>query len=95
MTTTRKRSSGFNTTPESETLELSEEIKEVLQGEPTEVLAPEPAPFVEETIVPMEDFASRFTEEPEAPPPQPKKAPELQPGLKRHPRNVPKFSRTR
>lgn len=57
-----------------------------------EEVAPTPAPFVEETILPAEDPGPRFVvvEVPQPPleaPPAAPKAP------KRHPRNIPKFSR--
>lgn len=60
-----------------------------------EVIVEETKPFVEEMIVPTDDLGPRFVEEPVTPTPEPQKVPELQPAPKRHPRNVPKFSRTR
>jgi hypothetical protein len=102
MATTRKRTSGFSTDTESEeqvlveateTLEVTEEIHEIIMEEPVAEVKSEP--FVEQTIVPMEDPGPRFLETPPAPAPAPKKAPTLQPAPKRHPRNVPKFSRSR
>ena len=55
-----------------------------------------PLPVVLPEITPTEDVGPRFTEEPPAPSPQvvtPPATPQLQPPPKRHPRNVPKFSR--
>jgi|Laugresu1bdmlbsd_1035121.scaffolds.fasta_scaffold65096_2 hypothetical protein len=104
MATTRKRSSGFSTELETEnqelpevteTLEPAEETSEVHSEEPVIEFKPEPAPFVEETIVPLEDLGPRFLETSEVPAPEPKKVTELQPQPKRQPRNVPRFSRTR
>jgi hypothetical protein len=102
MSTTRKRTSGFTSDTDSEVLEtLSVEEQEVLaeEVEEKEVLqAPEliaPKPFVEETIVPTPDLGPRFLEEVEKPKPKPAKELKLQPAPRRHPRNVPKFSRSR
>jgi hypothetical protein len=59
---------------------------------------PEPI-FREETIVPTDDVGPRFVEveKPPAvtPAPAPKSATVPQPVPKRHPRNIPKFSRTK
>lgn len=110
MATTRRRASGFDKPPESEPVlsvvdedamndeqtEMKEEVETVIIT-PLPVIA-ESAPFVEETIVPTEDFGPRFLEVTEPETPAPKKAtPEakLMPGPKRHPRNVPRFSRSR
>jgi hypothetical protein len=101
MATTRKRTSGFSTNTETEeqffieateTLEVTEETHEIIMEEPVAEVKSEP--FVEQTIVPTEDLGPRFLETPPAPAPEPKKAPTLQPAPKRHPRNVPKFSRS-
>lgn len=104
MATTRKRTSGFSTDTETEeqvlveateTLEVTEETHEIIMEEPVAEVKSEP--FVEQTIVPTEDLGPRFLETPPAlaPAPEPKKAPTLQPAPKRHPRNIPKFSKTR
>jgi len=55
-----------------------------------------PLPVVLPEITPTEDVGPRFVEEPPTPSPQvvtPPATPQLQPPPKRHPRNVPKFSR--
>jgi hypothetical protein len=104
MATTRRRSSGFSSTPEdgnqdflevAETPTVSEETKEVTERELVAEAKPEPEPFVEKSIAPTPDLGPRFIEEVETPTPEPKKSPELQPRPKRQPRNVPRFSRTR
>jgi hypothetical protein len=102
MPTTRKRTSGFTSDVESEISEtLSVEELEVSAEEAEEkevVPAPEliaPKPFVEETIAPTPDPGPRFVEEVAKPEPEPVKKPELKPAPRRHPRNVPKFSRSR
>ena len=108
MATTRKRSSGF--TNESGSVSEEKQLEEFLDAaavEMFETLSREEEasteetqvvkPFVEEIIVPTEDLGPRFLEkeaEP-APAPKPTPAPELKPRPKRHPRNVPRFSRTR
>jgi hypothetical protein len=102
MATTRKRTSGFGMDTETEeqvlieateTLEVTEEIHEIIMEGPVAEVKSEP--FVEQTIVPTEDPGPRFLEAPPTPAPAPKKAPTLQPAPKRHPRNIPKFSKTR
>jgi hypothetical protein len=93
MATPRKRSiSGFSDTSKDESIE-SQEIEEVLDTTVAEVA--EPAEKQEEQmlpIIPTEDPGPRFVE---APPvdtqPEPVKIEEKKP--KRHPRNVPRFSR--
>lgn len=88
MANTRRRSSGF---------ELSTEPNEVEEAvETEETVAPEV--FVEEVIVPTDDLGPRFVEVESVevktePTPEPKKQ-ELLPPPRRHPRNVPRFSRT-
>ena len=104
MATTRKRTSGFSTDTETEeqvlveateTLKVTEVTHEIIMEEPVDEVKSEP--FVEQTIVPTEDPGPRFLDAPEesALAPEPKEAPTLQPAPKRHPRNIPKFSRTR
>lgn len=106
MASTRRRSSGFNSdSPESNESqetpnleELFESVKEVIEAEDeaeSPVLLPPPVPFVEETIVPTEDFGPRFVEEPPVEKPKEVKPLELKPAPRRQPRNVPKFSRLR
>ena len=106
MASTRRRTSGFNSTPEEETEnletqsleELLEPVREVIEAEDkaeSPVIAPRP--FVEEAITTTEDAGPRFLREEVAPTPPPAKVkpPELKPAPKRQPRNVPKFSRLR
>ena len=106
MASTRRRTSGFNSTPKEETEnletqsleELLEPVQEVIEAEDkaeSPVIAPRP--FVEEAITPTEDAGPRFLKEEVAPTPPPAKVqpPELKPAPKRQPRNVPKFSRLR
>lgn len=99
MANTRKKPSGFDSQVEEslsfeEQMEASSEEpeKEILE-EKTKVVTP--VVFVEESIMPTQDLGPRFTEEVPEERVQTKKAPELKPAPKRHPRNVPKFSRTR
>jgi hypothetical protein len=94
MTTARKRSSGFSSTPESENQDLPQ-VAEETQEVTAEDTVTEPVAFVETFILPTADLGPRFVEEAEQPAPEPKKTPELQPRPKRQPRNVPRFSRTR
>ena len=102
---TRRRSSGF-TAPkgEEETKSVEEfldasarEMLETISREEEEAEAKtevvEPEPFVPMEIVPTEDAGPRFVEEVAAPAPVAPPAPQLQPKPKRHPRNIPKFSR--
>lgn len=105
MATSRKRSSGFEKSLEENSLEnpanleeMLEPVKEIIEAE-NEAESPViyNVPFVEETIVPTPDLGPRFLEE-STPTPEPApspKTPVLQPPPKRHPRNVPRFSRTR
>jgi hypothetical protein len=104
MATPRKRSSGFTKpteeiTEEAEFTEFLGEVatemfetilrKEEEQPEPTKV----EQPFVAPSVIPTEDPGPRFIPEPEPIPVA--KAPEsLKPVTpRRHPRNIPKFSR--
>lgn len=55
-----------------------------------------PLPVILPEITPTEDVGPRFVEEPPTPSPQvvtPPATSQIQPPPKRHPRNVPKFSR--
>lgn len=104
MATTRKRTSGFSpqddeTVGIEETLEdLSQEMFETISRTEEEAEAkPEPVapkPFIPAEIIPTEDVGPRFVE-PVTPPPVEAPAPvqQLKPPPKRHPRNIPKFSR--
>ena len=110
MATTRRKTSGFSDliaeTESTEDTTLFEDLLESAQEEPEQevvVETPEvkfvppvpvaPRPFVEEKITPSDDAGPRFTEE--TPTVTLRKAPALEPKPKRHPRNVPRFSRTR
>ncbi len=62
----------------------------------TEKEAEAPLPVILPEITPTEDVGPRFVEEPPTSTPKvatPPATPHLQPPPKRHPRNVPKFSR--
>ena len=103
MATPRKRSSNSTKPPEEVTEEtpLSEFLDEVATemfetiSQKEEEDLPEPGPiekpFVEESIIPTEDPGPRFIPEPlpvvKSPEPPKPVAP------RRHPRNIPKFSR--
>lgn len=103
MATVRRRSQGFDTEPETASTEEAK-VNEFLEEVATEMFEtisqaeeepkPETKKFVEEAITPSEDPGPRFVETPvEAPP---VKKPEAKPvAPKRHPRNIPKFSRHR
>jgi hypothetical protein len=108
MATTRRKSTGFSDLVEkleeveetSSPLEVLDLLQEVVEEEaettqqPEVVKAVPPKPFVEERIVPTEDSGPRFVEN--LPPvPVQKKAEKVEVKPKRHPRNVPRFSRTR
>lgn len=101
MANTRRRTSGFESKPFEVIEEENSEVhEETADSHEVETPVAEEKPFVEETIVPMEDFGPRFIEvaEPAEPKPEPErrvKSPELSPRPKRNPRNVPRFSRTR
>jgi hypothetical protein len=101
---TRRRPSGFTAPQEEETASVEEFLEEnaremfetFSQTEEeaeakTEVV--EAALFIPLEIVPTEDVGPRFVEEVAEPVPAPAPAPQLQPKPKRHPRNIPKFSR--
>jgi hypothetical protein len=102
MATTRKRTSGFNTKAEETTEE--KEVEALLEVAADEVLSEvKPAPVVIESIVPTEDVGPRFVETPEAeieveepqlaPRPVRTSAPLKAHPPKRHPRNIPKYTR--
>lgn len=106
---TRRRSSGFTTPREEETVSVEEFLDEnaremietiSLEEEQAEAKVEKkreaPLPVILPEIAPSEDTGPRFVEETVTPPPQaptPTATPQLQPPPKRHPRNVPKFSR--
>jgi hypothetical protein len=104
MATSRRKTAGF-TAPgtEEETVSVEELLDEngaemfetISQTEPvTETTPVEVAPFVEREIIPTEDAGPRFVEELLPPSHTPNAvAPKLQNPPKRHPRNIPKFSR--
>ena len=75
-----------------ETISREEEEAEAKVEEKAEA----PLPVILPEITPTEDVGPRFVEEPPTPQPQavtPPVTPQLQPPPKRHPRNIPKFSR--
>ena len=98
---TRRRSSDFTEQAKEETVSveefLDESAREMFETISRTEEEPEaPLPVVLPEITPTEDVGPRFVEEPPTPLPQvvtPPATPQLQPPPKRHPRNVPKFSR--
>lgn len=104
MATPRKRSSGFTKPPEevTEEAQLSEFLDEVAT-EMFETISqkeeeqPEPPkveqPFVAPSIIPTEDPGPRFIPEPEPVPVDKTPEPPKPVAPRRHPRNIPKFSR--
>ena len=104
MATSRRKTAGF-TVPgtEEETVSIeglldenaAEMFETISQTDPVAETTPvEVAPFVEQEIIPTEDVGPRFVEELPPPPHTPNAvAPKLQNPPKRHPRNIPKFSR--
>lgn len=105
MATTRKRSSGFSQKDESEEArveelleEVSTELFEIINEKEEAALTIEPPvkAFVEESIIPTEDVGPRFLGEklPALPVNQEVTEPKVK-SIRRHPRNTPKFSRTK
>ena len=101
---TRRKNSGFTAPKEEETASVEEfledSVKEIFEDLPEVVeeleeksKVVETPPFVPMEIVPTEDAGPRFVEEPVTPVATPTPTPQLQPPPKRHPRNIPKFSR--
>jgi hypothetical protein len=106
---TRRRSSGFTAPQDDETKGIEEFLDEsaremfetISRNEEeaeakVEEKAEAPLPVVLPEITPTEDVGPRFVEESPTPQPQvvtPPATPHLQPPPKRHPRNIPKFSR--
>ena len=99
MATTRKRASGFSEKPSEETQaeelldEVATEMFETIsrkEAEPSEPVRP----VVIESIEPMDDPGPRFVDVVPEPTPEPK-APPVPKAVapRRHPRNIPKFSR--
>lgn len=99
MATTRKRTSGFSEKPKEESTEQEEieQMLDVLAQETFEEISKkeEVVPvFVPQEITPSEDPGPRFVEPVVAPStPDQQPAPQLKTPPKRHPRNIPKFSR--
>lgn len=110
MATSRRKTPGFTTLKKEEEIvsvehlleESAKELLEAVSQIESEVEAHPKAkePFIEQEITPTEDHGPRFVEkdvtstpalksQPAAP------TPPLQPRPKRHPRNIPKFSRFR
>lgn len=98
MATTRKRTSGFSEKPPEEVKEQQEveQMLEAIAQETFENLSKEEESvpeFIPQEIVPTEDVGPRFVESTPDPIPAPTPVPQLKAPPKRHPRNVPKFSR--
>jgi hypothetical protein len=98
MATPRKRSSGFTANSESEETKVEELLEEVSTEMFETILhkeeeVPAPKPFVEESIIPTEDVGPRFIPEPSPIPVAKAPEPPKPVAPKRHPRNIPKFSR--
>lgn len=100
MATTRKRTSGFSEKPkEDESTEQKEleQMLDVLAQETFEEISQKEAiapVFVPQEIIPTEDVGPRFLEpEVTAVPAESRPEPQLKAPPKRHPRNIPKFSR--
>ncbi len=109
MATPRKRSPGFTKPAEEITEEITEEaeLAEFLDEVATEMFEtisrkeeeeqPEPTkveqPFVAPSVIPTEDPGPRFIPEPEPTPVAKAPEPPKPVAPRRHPRNIPKFSR--
>jgi hypothetical protein len=109
MATNRHKTAGFTAPEAEEETASVERLLEKnaaemfetfsrIEGEPEEkiVKVAPPLPVVLPEISPTEDAGPRFVEESATPVPQPlatPQTPQLQPRPKRHPRNIPKFSR--
>jgi hypothetical protein len=102
MATPKRRTSGFNVDPEAK---QEEEVQEFLDAVATEMFETishkekeevEKKPFVAPEITPTPDPGPRFLPKEEQPPAAATpKAPPQPVAPRRHPRNVPKFSRTK
>jgi hypothetical protein len=111
MPTPRRKTSGFNAEPEAkeelstETASNEEkEIQEFLDVAATEMFetisreeekAVEEKPFIAPEITPTPDAGPRFLPKEEQPAAKAPQAPPQPVAPRRHPRNVPKFSRTK
>ncbi len=105
MATPRKRSSGFSEKPKEEISEEGQlsEFLDVVATEMFETISqkeeeqPQPQkveqPFVAPSIIPTEDPGPRFIPEPEPTPVAKAPEPPKPVAPRRHPRNIPKFSR--
>jgi hypothetical protein len=107
MATTRRRAPGFAEKPKVAFAEVKEEIsldEPTVETPPEEIPVsippPAPMPVVIESIVPTEDAGPRFVEKPVEEIKQESttetvcsSAPVLPHPPKRHPRNIPKYSR--
>jgi hypothetical protein len=109
MVTSRRKTAGFTAPEAEEETASAEalfdrdsvEVFEIFSGtepEPEEKIKEVdiPPPVTLSEISPTEDAGPRFVEESATPTPQPSatpQTPQLQPRPKRHPRNIPKFSR--
>jgi hypothetical protein len=96
---TRRRPSGFTEQEKEEAASISEFLDDSV-NEILETLSREEdvdaAPFAPSEIIPTEDVGPRFLQEVVTPAAQESTdtvSPLLQPPPKRHPRNIPKFSR--
>jgi hypothetical protein len=93
MVTPRKKTTGFSSNTE-DTFEEELETNPTIEA-PVEETPPEPEPYVEQFLSPSEDSGPRFIEKAEEPVVE-MTAPVVVVSLtpeKRHPRNVPRFSR--
>ncbi len=107
MATTRRKTPGFTEKPKVASAEAKGEIsldsptvETSLEEMPAPVPPPAPMPVVIESIVPTEDVGPRFVEKPveevkqeSTPETGRSSAPILLHPPKRHPRNIPKYSR--
>ena len=102
MATPKRRTSGFNTEPEAKQEEEIQEFLDVVATEMFETMSHkeeetvEKKPFVAPEITPTPDPGPRFLPKEEQPPDTATpKVPPQPVAPRRHPRNVPKFSRTK
>lgn len=100
MATTRKRTSGFSEKPKEEEITEKEEVEQMLDEIAQETFEnlskeEEAAPvFIPQEVVPTDDVGSRFLDRlPEVKAEAPAPTLQLKAPPKRHPRNIPKFSR--
>lgn len=96
MTTPRKKTGGFSAAAETDEAKVEEFLEDVTQEMlETISLAEDTKPFVPQEITPTPDPGPRFLEQPPVEKTPVVPAPQLQPAPRRHPRNVPKFSRVK